>query len=438
MQLPTPDRPVSAALHARAREALAAGVSSDARRPAPGQTPLYVERASGAHLWDVDGNRFVDYVLGQGPMVLGHCPPEVVRAVADQAATGFAYAAQHELEVRAAELVQSLVPCADLVRFNTVGSEAVLGAWRIARGVTGRQRILKFEGHYHGWLDAALWSLHPDPSLAGPREHPVAVPGTGGQQLSSGGDLVLAPWNDLAAFEAVMDAHGHEVAAVVMEPVLCNTGCIEPVEGFLEGVMARARADGALVVFDEVITGFRLAPGGAQEYLGLVPDLAVFGKAIAGGIPVAAIAGRAEVMDAVTAGRVSHAGTFNSNPIGMAAAVTTLRLLHERRDEVYPQMYRLGRRLMEGIRERAAAAGVSVLVDGPGPVFQTCFTDRAAVRDYRDFAATDKVAAARFHAELTARGVNVVPRGLWFLSAAHTDEDVESTLAAVEDVLRGW
>ncbi|WDZ82657.1 aspartate aminotransferase family protein [Micromonospora cathayae] len=429
-----PVRQRSAALYERAGRVLAGGVSSDARR-GPG-VPLYVDRAAGARLWDVDGTEYVDYVLAQGPMLLGHSAPAVVDAVAAQLGRGQAYAAQHPLEVEAAELVCRLVPGADLVRFNTVGSEAVIGAWRIARGATGRQKILKFEGHYHGWLDAALWSLHPAVDAAGPVDSPVPVPGTGGQQRSSAGDLVIAPWNDAETLTALMAAHGTEIAAIVMEPVLCNTGCIAPVPGFLDTVRELCRSYGCLLIFDEVITGFRLAAGGAQEYLGVTPDLAVYGKAIAGGLPVAAIAGRREVMDVVTRGEVGHAGTFNSNPLGMAAAVGNLTAIERDRDTIYPHLYRLGGRLMAGIREAAAQAGVPMLVDGPGPVFQTYLTPAAAVRDYRDFAATDRAGMGVLHRELLARGVNVVPRGLWFLSAAHTDDDVDRTLEVVADALR--
>ncbi|GAA2584273.1 glutamate-1-semialdehyde 2,1-aminomutase [Dactylosporangium fulvum] len=424
----------SAELYELAQKVLAGGVSSDARRSQ--FVPLYVDRAHGAHLWDADGTEYVDYVLAQGPMVLGHTAPAVVDAVNRQLTRGQAYAAQHELEVTAAELVCRLVPCAELIRFNTVGSEAVIGAWRIARGATGRQKILKFEGHYHGWLDAALWSLHPAVDSAGPARSPRPVPGSGGQQLSGGADLIVAPWNDAEALTALMSEHGHEVAAVVMEPVLCNTGCIAPVPGFLDTVQRLCREHGALLIFDEVITGFRLAPGGAQEHLGVVPDLAVFGKAIAGGLPVAAIAGKASVMELVTRGEVGHAGTFNSNPLGMAAAVGNLTVLDRDRDRIYPHLYATGRRLMEGIRSAAADAGVPMLVDGPGPVFQTYFTASDSVLDYRDFAATDRAAAARFHRALFTRGINIVPRGLWFLSVAHTDADIDRTVEIVAEALR--
>lgn len=434
----THSRDITEALYERAQRVLAGGVSSDARRPAPGQLPLYVDHASGAYLWDVDGKRYIDYVLGQGPMVLGHCPAPVVEAVTRQAARGMAYSAQHELEVQAAELLTELVPCAELVRFNTVGSEAVLGAWRVARGVTGRQRILKFEGHYHGWLDAALWSLHPALEAAGPARHPVPVPGTGGQQMSSATDLLIAPWNDIAAFRDLISEHGRETAAVVMEPVLCNTGCIEPDRDFLSEVIALSRSAGALVIFDEVITGMRLGTGGAQEYLGATPDLAVLGKAVAGGLPVSAIVGTRDAMGAIARGEVGHAGTFNSNPLGMAAAVATMSTLADGRDRIFPDLYRLGAKLRDGLREIADRRSIPLLVDGPGPILQTYVTDLPAVRNYRDYAATDRAGGARMHRGLAERGINIVPRGLWFLSAAHTDADIDDTLDAADAVLSRW
>ncbi|HEX4813096.1 MAG TPA: glutamate-1-semialdehyde 2,1-aminomutase [Nonomuraea sp.] len=419
----------SSALYETAKRSLAGGVSSDARRMAG--VPLYVERAAGSRLWDVDGNSYIDYVLGQGPAILGHCPPPVVEAIAAQAARGIVYSAQHATEVAVAERLISMVPSAERVRFNTVGSEAVHAALRLARGSTGRPKILKFEGHYHGWFDPVLFSVHPALEAAGPARAPLAVPGTAGQQLGFAEDLVVAPWNDLDALERLLD---DQVAAVIAEPVLCNTGSILPDPGFLEGVRDLCDRNGSLLIFDEIITGFRLAPGGAQEYLGITPDLSVFGKAMAGGMQVSALAGRAEVMDHISDGRVAHAGTFNSHPVAMAAADAALRILDEQRDEVYDGLFRRGLALMEGIREVAAKAGVPLLVDGPGPVFQTYFTD-GPVRDYRDFAATDRARMLRLHAALLDRGVNMVPRGLWFLSAAHTDDDIEATVAAFADAL---
>lgn len=422
---------VSRDLYATARNVIAGGVSSDARRT-PG-VPLFVDRAEGARLWDVDGNVYLDYVLGQGPALLGHCPPEVVEAIAAQAARGIVYSAQHAAEARVAERLCAMVPSAERVRFNTVGSEAAHAAWRLARGYTGRPKILKFEGHYHGWLDPVLYSVHPAVDLAGPADAPNAVPGTAGQPAAA--DLVIAPWNDAEALARLMAEHDGQIAAVVMEPVLCNTGAITPDPGYLEAVRDLCDRHGSLLIFDEIITGFRLAPGGAQEYLGVDPDLSVFGKAMAGGMQVSALAGRAFVMDAISEGKVAHAGTFNSQPVGIAAAEATLRILDERRDEVYGTLYARGKALMEGFRAAAAKAGVPMLVDGPGPVFQVYFTELPAVRNYRDFARTDRALMGRLHAALLDRGVNMVPRGLWFLSTAHTDDDVAATVDAFGDAL---
>lgn len=419
-------------LYATARKYIAGGVSSDARRTSG--VPLYVERAAGSRLWDVDGNEYVDYVLGQGPALLGHCPPEVVEAVSAQVARGIVYSAQHAAEVRVAERLCAMIPSAERVRFNTVGSEAAHAAWRLARGHTGRRKILKFEGHYHGWLDPVLYSVHPAVDLAGPADAPVPVSGTAGQPEAA--DLVIAPWNDLATLTRIMEAHAGQIAAVVCEPVLCNTGAIAPEPGYLEAVRELCDRHGSLLIFDEIITGFRLAPGGAQEYLGVTPDLSVFGKAMAGGMQVSALAGRAFVMDSISGGKVAHAGTFNSQPVGIAAAEATLRILDERREEVYGTLYARGRALMEGIREVAEKAGVPLLVDGPGPVFQTYFTDAPAVRDYRDFARTDRARMALLHAALLERGVNMVPRGLWFLSTAHTEADLAFTVEAFDGALR--
>ncbi|HEY8474177.1 MAG TPA: aspartate aminotransferase family protein [Natronosporangium sp.] len=421
-------------LYQAACRVIAGGVSSDIRRSSSDRPPLYVDRAYGSRLWDVDGNEYVDYVLGQGPLLFGHSHPAIIEAVSRQLARGQVYSAQHPLEVTVAELVCELVPCAELVRFNSVGSEAVQAAWRLARGLTGRPKVLKFEGHYHGWYDQALVSVHPPVTEAGPADRPRPVPGSAGQLRSATDDLVIAPWNDLPAFERLLDEHAGEIAAVVLEPLLCNTGCIEPADGFLAAVRERTRRDGIVLIFDEVITGFRLAPGGAQQWYGVTPDLAVFGKAMAGGFPLSCIAGRADVLEPIVTGKVGHAGTFNSNPIVMAAAAAALGLIQEHGDALYQPLRERGRRLAAGIAERAEAAGVDVLTSGPGPMVQVYHTDRPAIGNYRDFASIDRTRTQRFHAALLEQGVNTVSRGLWFLSTAHDDADIEQTLAAVERV----
>lgn len=422
----------SARLDEAARQVIAGGVSSDIRRSTTPGPPLYVDHALGSRMWDVDGNEYVDYVLGQGPLLFGHSHPRIVEAVTRQVARGQIYAAQHALEIEVAELVRELVPCAELVRFNSVGSEAVQAAWRLARGLTGRTKVLKFEGHYHGWYDPAWFSVHPAPADAGPPDRPRPVPGSAGQLRSAADELVVAPWNDLTAFHGILDEHPGELAAVVMEPLLCNTGCIEPYPEFLRGVRERTRRDGIVLLFDEVITGFRVAPGGAQEWLGVTPDLAVFGKAMAGGFPLSCIAGSEAVMRPITTGTVGHAGTFNSNPVVMAAAAAALTMIKEQGDGLYEPMRERGRRLARGIADRARAGGIDLLTSGPGPIVQTYLTNRDTVEDYRQYATIDPARTRRFHAALLDQGVNSVSRGLWFLSTAHDDADVEQTLDTVD------
>lgn len=423
----------SNALYERARAVIAGGVSSDARR-LPG-TPLYIEEAHGSRLRDVDGNSYLDYVLGQGPAILGHSPDVLAEAVSAQMRRGVTYSAQHRTEIEVAERVCAMVPCAELVRFNSVGSEAVHAAIRLARGHTGRPKIVKFEGHYHGWLDPVLFSVHPPVDQAGPGDRPVPVPGSAGVAVNQADDLLLTAWNDLDALTATIARHRGEIAAVIMEPVLCNTGVIVPDEGYLAAVRQLCDDEGILLIFDEVITGFRLAPGGAQERLGITPDLGVFGKAMAGGMQVSALAGKAAVMESIAAGKVAHAGTFNSHPVAMAGARAVLELLDEKRDDLYPRMERLGHKLMDGIAAIAARLGVPLLIHGTGHLFQLYFTEATDVRNYRDFAATDRSTMARLHGLLLDEGINTVPRGLWFLSTAHTDDDIDETLTAFEKAL---
>lgn len=426
-------RPRSEALHTRALAHLPGGVSSDVRLGGPA---LYFARGEGAYLYDVDGNAYVDYVMGMGPLVLGHNPAPVVAAVQGQAARGFVYGGQHELEVLVAEQIAAAVPAAAMIRFNSVGSEAVHAAVRLARGFTGRQKVLKFEGHYHGWLDSILYSTRPVGDAAGPREAPRTVPGSGGMAAGAAGDVVVAPWNDLAVVEAVLDRHGGQVAAVIAEPILCNTGCIPPQPGFLEGVQALCRSHGALLILDEIITGFRAALGGAQSLLGITPDLTTFGKAVAAGLPLSAVAGRADVMRQITDRKVMHAGTFNSNPLVMAAAHAALTELAAGDGHAYAHMTRVGTALKEGINRLAASAGVPLVAEGPGPMIQVYFGAAGPITDARAALATDQAARDRFVDQLLARGIRITGRGLFFLSTEHGDAEIDRTLTAVEQVLK--
>jgi glutamate-1-semialdehyde 2,1-aminomutase len=411
------------------------GVSSDIRLSGPA---LVFSRGEGACIYDVDGNRYVDYVLGMGPLVLGHNPAAVVEAVREQAGRGLIYGGQNEFEAQVAEQIAAVVPCAEQMRFSTVGSEATHAAARLARGFTGRQQILKFEGHYHGWLDSILYSTAVVPDRAGPGERPETVPMTGGMAASAAGDVVVAPWNDLQALTAIMEANRGAIAGVIMEPVMCNTGCISPLPGYLEGVQKLCRQHGTVLIFDEVITGFRMDLGGAQRALGVTPDLATFGKAVAAGLPLSVVAGRAEIMDLITQRKVMHAGTFNSNPLVMAGASSALATLAADGGAAYDQMRRAGRTLAAGMEALGRKYSVPLRAVGPGPMLQVYFSAPEEVRNARDVAASDSAARDRFIAALLDHGVRLTARGLIFLSTQHGEGEIGETLEAVEAVLAHW
>lgn len=425
----------SAELFQRAQESLAGGVSSNVRALA--QPPLYFRSASGTRIIDADENVYIDYTLSQGPMFLGHSPPAVLDSVERAMRNGQLYGAQHDLEIELAESIQRVVPCAELLRFCNSGSEAVHAAIRVARAHTGRDKILKFEGHYHGWYDEALVSAAPTLEQAGPREAPKPALASGGQLGSAIGSVIVLPWNDAELLGATLQRHGHELAAVIMEPVMCNNACIPPQPGYLETVRELCTEHGVVLIFDEVITGFRLALGGAQSYFGVTPDLATFGKAMANGFPIACLAGRRELLELIASLKVNHSGTYNSNVMVTAAAHATIAEL-ERLD--YQRIHRLGEALMYGLRQLAAKAGLSVLVQGLGPVFHLAFTKRDAIVDYRDSLEIDGARNGEFVGAMLDRGIRLLSRGLWYLSAAHTEADIELALETVESIFseRSW
>lgn len=414
----------SAAQIAVGSRLVAGGVNSNFRLGmAPG--PLVFERGDGACLIDLDGNRLIDYYGGMGAMVLGHTPAVVADAVAAQVRTGILFAGQSMLEYEAAELLSRRIPSAERIRFGSSGSEVAQAAMRLVRAATGRRVILKFEGHYHGWFDNILWSTAPALNAAGPDEAPVPVPGSLGQSPDDLAGLEVLQWNDLAALERRL-AKG-DVAGVIMEPAMCNQGAIAPLPGYLEGARDACRRHGTILVFDEVITGFRLAAGGAQERFGVTPDLSIFAKAIANGFPAAAIVGRADLIDMFTAG-VLHGGTFNSHPVVMAALIATQKGLTA---EHYAQSSARGTRLRDGVAAALAAAGVKAQVTGFELMFHVAFgLDRPAV-NYRDLARSDKRGYSLFAHALLRRGVRVLERGAWFVSAVHDDSIIDQTLAAV-------
>jgi glutamate-1-semialdehyde 2,1-aminomutase len=416
----------------RSRLSLAGGVSSPFRAKAP--IPLFFEDATGSHMTDVDGNDYVDYALAWGPLILGHRHPLLVETMLRQAERPHVYGAQHALEIELAELVQAAVPCAERVAFTSSGSEAVQIVLRLARAATGRNKILKFEGHYHGWMDSVLLSYKPQQAELEAAAFGDPVPGTRGQVPNATENVLVIPWNDLTALEAIFAQHGKEIAAVITEPVLCNSGCLLAGPDYLARMAEVARRYGALVIFDEVITGFRFAPGGAQAVYGVTPDMATLGKAIGGGLALSAIAGRRELLDLMFTGGVSFGGTFNGNPLSLAAGVTTIRELMREDGEPLRTANRTGEALMEGMRELGKRHGLPVRVTGFGTAFAIHFNRLPEISNYRDTLTDDAAMLSRFLLESCREGINSVPDGRFYVSTVHSSADVEQTLAALDKV----
>ena len=423
----------SATLFESASASVAGGVNSNVRY---GESPpLFFTRAEGPRLHDVDGNVLIDYVLGNGPAILGHAAPAVIGPVAASLGNGQSIAGQHRGEIDLALRLKRFVASAELVRFSSSGSEAVHGAIRIARGYTGRTRFVKFEGQYHGWLDNVFISTKPGLNEAGPRDSPAAVLMSRGQPERVKDEVIVLPWNDADAVERAFAAHAGEIAAVLTEPAMCNCGVIPPKPGYLEVLRNICHKAGAVLIFDEVITGFRLGLGGAQERFGVTPDLSVFAKAVANGFPLSVVAGMRHIMEVVEAkGQVVHSGTYNSNITSVTAAVATLDALAAD-PQAYVLMETRGARLMEGLRQCARRHNETLLVQGFGSVFCTLFTDAKEVVDFRSAAAADATRMTSFAAALARNGIRTTPRGVWFMSMAHGDAEIDATLAAADKAM---
>jgi len=387
----------------RAPRALAGGVSSAFRAKAVPH-PLYFERGQGPRLLDVDGNWLIDYALSWGLLILGHAHPAVERAVAEQLSRGWSFGAQHEGEIRVAERLVQIIPCADQVVFSNTGTEAVQVAFRIARAYTGRSRIVRFQGHYHGWFETPP-------------------------------DTLILPWNDIAPVEEAVARHGREIAAVITEPILCNGGCILPEPGYLEALREITVRHGIVLIFDEVITGFRVALGGAQQRYGVTPDLATFGKAVAAGFPLSVVAGRGEIMEVVASGKVMHGGSFNGNPVVLAASEAALEALSRNDGEALRRAADYGVRLRAGLEAAAARQGVPMAVRGVETVFRLSFGDEGPVTDARGLTAPPGGRLGGFLAAAIDAGLFLLPDGRWYISTVHSGPELEETLAAAEQAL---
>ncbi|HTI36148.1 MAG TPA: glutamate-1-semialdehyde 2,1-aminomutase [Vicinamibacterales bacterium] len=416
-------------LFAQAQRILPGGVDSPVRAfKSVGATPLFVSRASGSRIEDVDGNVYVDYVMSWGPLIHGHAPKAVTKALAAAAARGTSFGAPSELETRLAQRVAMLMPSMERVRFVSSGTEAAMSAIRVARAATRRDRIVKFEGCYHGHADAFLVQ-------AGSGATTLGVPTSPGVPSSSAADTLLATYNDLESVERVVGANRGEIAAMIVEPIAGNMGVVPPREGFLPGLRTICDREGILLVFDEVISGFRAGAGGAQQIYKVRPDLTCLGKIIGGGLPVGAYGGRAALMALVApAGPVYQAGTLSGNPLAMTAGLWSLSELSPR---LYRHLARLGGRLAAGLADAAREAGVPMQINAFGSLLTPFFTQEP-VRDYRSALTSNTEAYGAFFRGMLDRGIYPPPSQFeaWFLSAAHTERDVDKTVKAARGALR--
>jgi glutamate-1-semialdehyde 2,1-aminomutase len=375
-------------------------------------------RGHGARLTDLDGNEYIDFLLSFGPMLLGHSPQPVLDAIRRQLEAGLTYGTGHTVETELAEAVCRTVPCAELAIFSSSGTEAVNAAVRVARAATGRNRLIKFHGHYHGWSDA----LH-----VGTPGHEPREPGTGGQDPGAADSVSVLPWNDVDALKAALD---DQVAAVIMEPFAVNGGAFTAAPGYLEAVRELTRANDTVLIFDEVITGYRLALGGAQERFGVTPDLAVLGKALGNGLPIVAVCGRADLLEVVTSARVGHAGTFNTNPVPASAALAAVTELERRGDEIYPHLEQMGDLLGSALRDAAAEHGLPLQVNQLGAAGHA-FWSPEPIEDPAHVGRADFDTFRRFAEALLHEGVHISSRGLLYVSAAHTEDDLAQAREAI-------
>jgi glutamate-1-semialdehyde 2,1-aminomutase len=421
----------SDALFERARKRIPGGVNSPVRAfKSVGRNPLFISRASGAYLWDADGNRYIDYVGSWGPMILGHAHPRVIEALERVARDGTSFGAPTEREVAMAELITRLIPSIEVVRMVNSGTEATMSAVRLARAFTRREKIVKFEGCYHGHGDSFL-------IRAGSGAMTLSVPDSPGVPSAVAAGTLTATYNDIGSVERLFDANREQIAAVIVEPVVGNMGCVPPVEGFLKGLRDLTVRHGALLIFDEVMTGFRVALGGAQEVFGITPDLTTLGKIIGGGLPVGAYGGRREIMAQVApSGPVYQAGTLSGNPLAMCAGFETLSLLHDDAS-FYRKLEEKSARLAHGLDRTTKDLGLSLVQNRVGSM-STLFFTSGPVRDYASAASSDTRRFAIYFREMLAEGIYLAPSQFeaGFVSIAHTDDDIDRTVSASRKALQ--
>lgn len=408
------------------------GVNSPVRAfKSVGGQPVLIKKARGSRTTDIDDNEYIDFIGSWGPMILGHAYPPIVEAIQQAATLGTSYGAPTLLETEMAQLIVSMMPSVEMVRMVNSGTEATMSAIRLARGVTGRQKILKFAGCYHGHGDSFLIK-------AGSGALTLGLPDSPGVTESTARDTLTANYNDLESVEKLFAQYANEIAAVIVEPVAANMGVVLPKKGFLEGLRKLTEDNGTLLIFDEVITGFRLAPGGAQEYFGVMPDITTMGKIIGGGLPVGAYGGKKEIMlQLAPAGPIYQAGTLSGNPLAMAAGIVMLKTLKEN-PAIYTKLARHAEMLEKGLKEGLEKAGIKGVVNRVGSLLTLFFTENDSVESFEDVMTSDKDRYAKFFRLSLEAGIYLAPSQFEaaFISNAHTDEDIQATITAAQEAMK--
>ena len=415
-------------LYEEAKKMVPGGVSSSIRQT-EWPVPLFFKSAKGSKMTDVDDNEFIDYVMGMGPNIFGHSPDFITNSVYQDMQDGFCLTGQTKKENELSEFVEKTLPFKRKVRYASSGTEIVQIALRLARSFTNKNKFLKFEGHYHGWMDSVLYNSHPDVSSEETLFDPIAE--SGGISKGTADEVVIAPWNDIEALESILKVH-NDISAIITEPILWNSNVILPNPGYLENLRKLCNQHGILLIFDEVGTGFRVALGGAQEIYGVEPDLSTYAKSMAGGFPIAMLAGKPEIMDYMSNGNVVHGGSFNTNVMSVSAAHATLDYLLKNED-FYKSLNKNGDILIKGLKEVAKKHDIDILIQGLGSVFYLSFTNLDSIKNYRDHANNvDQEKYREFSKLMLLNGIRLSQNGRWHMSSSHDISDIEITIKAAE------
>jgi len=426
---------ISEKLYQKCCQYLSGGVGSQVRSAA--EPILFFTHGKGSKLYDVDGNEYIDYLLGYGPCILGYNHPTLTKFLKEQIEKGFQFGSETEDTIKLCKKLTKIIPCADTVKLGSTGSDAVHGALRVARAYTGKNKIIKFEGHYHGWLDSVYVSHIPD-SLQywGLKNNPRKLLESAGQPESVLQDLIILPWNDLDILEKTVKERHFEIAAVITEPIMANLGLIMPEKGYLEGLREITKKYDVLLIFDEVITGFRVALGGAQEYFGITPDISTFGKAVGGGVPLGGYGGRKDIMELVAKKKCVEGGTYNTNSLAVSAGLAVLSELEKK--GTYENLNNLGKGLMNGMRKLTEQYNIPLEVQGPGEMFGIRFSGEKAT-DAREAVETSHSGIyPKFRRLLLEKGVHIFPteKGEFYISTVHIEEDIDKTLNTIDYAMK--